>query len=92
MALAAGEAHAALAEKGPVAFRQALDELVGQGGAGRGLHRGIAGIGAAVADVFQGVGGEEGQHRGHGEQQQEILIDVLRIGTREAEVNRPAHD
>ena len=58
LALAAGQAHAALAQKGVIALGQCPDELVGEGGLGGGLHLVVAGFGAAVADVFQGAGGE----------------------------------
>ena len=60
LALAAGDAHAALAQKGLVALRQRGDEVVGVGGLGGGDDVGIRRIGPAVANVVQRVGREDG--------------------------------
>ena len=59
LALAAGEPHAALAQGGVEAFGQAVEELGGKGGLGRGAHLGVAGLGPAVADVLQARCGED---------------------------------
>jgi hypothetical protein len=59
LALAAGQAHAALAQEGAVALRQALDEFVGGGQFRRGDDFLVAGAGTAVADVFHRVGRED---------------------------------
>ena len=52
LALAAGQARAALADHRLVAVRQRLDEVVRIGGAGGGDEVGLAGIGAAEAQVL----------------------------------------
>src|SRR6185295_3811092 len=50
MALAARQAHPALAEKAAIALRQRQDELVREGGLRRRDHLVVARVGAAVAD------------------------------------------
>ena len=55
LALAAGQAHATLAEERFVAVRQALDEFVGGRHFRRRDHFLVRGIGAAIADVFHRV-------------------------------------
>ena len=50
--LPARQPRAAFAEEGVVAFRQPADELVRGRGARRGFDLGVAGAGAAVADVL----------------------------------------
>ena len=57
--LAAGQAHALLAEEGGEALRQAVEELGGGGRLGGGADLGVAGVGPAVADVGRGVGRED---------------------------------
>lgn len=59
LALATGETGAAFAEKSSITVRQAVDEDVHQSRSRGGHHFRIAGGGAAVADVFQGVGRED---------------------------------
>ena len=59
LALAARQAHPALAQERGIALRQALDEIVGGGHLRRGDHLVVAGVRAAVADVFHGVERED---------------------------------
>ena len=59
LALAAAELDAALADDGVVGVGEFADKPVGVGGPGGGLDLGVAGVGAAVADVVGDAGGEE---------------------------------
>ena len=85
LALAAREAHAALAQEGVVALGQGADEIVGKGGARRGLHLGVAGVGAAVADVLQRAGGKDHRVlRHHGDVLAYVVQRQLRAVARRA--------
>ena len=58
LALATGETHTSLTEKGAVTIRQTRDEFIGQCSARGGDHFRIAGSGAAIANIFHRVAGE----------------------------------
>src|SRR6185437_14506266 len=59
LALAAGQAHAALAHFGLVAVAERADEVVRLGGAGGFAHFLVAGAFAAEADVVGGAAAED---------------------------------
>ena len=69
LALAAGQLHALLADHGPIALRQRLDEAVDVGGAGGGLDLGLGRVRPAHADVVLDRAVEQegvlGHHRDH---------------------------
>ena len=66
LALAAGQAHTALAQKGGIALGQCLQKIVCKGLARSSKHLGIAGTGAAIADVFQRAGRKNHRVLRHG--------------------------
>ena len=57
--MSAGQAGAAFAEKGLVTLRQLIDEAFHLRRTGGGHHLGVVRRGSAVADIVQGVGGED---------------------------------
>lgn len=74
LALAAGQAVAALPDQRVVAVRQSADEVVGAGGLGGGGDVGIAGVGAAESDVVgDGAGEQEHVLEHHGEAGVKVL-------------------
>ena len=60
LTLATRQAHAAFAQIRVVALGQGADEVVCIGGPGSGLDLVVAGVRAAIADVFKGAGREHG--------------------------------
>ena len=58
LALAARQAYTTLTQKGAVPLGQGQQEVVCKSGLGGGMYFGVAGVGFAVADVFQRGGRE----------------------------------